>query len=57
LSDDDRLLIFWLAIQASDLYSRITNKAFWEKVASGFKEAISKEHITLAQAIDDIVKA
>jgi len=59
LSDDDRLLTFRFAIQAGDSYGRsgTTSKSFWKGVASSFKEATGKEYTTLAQAVDDIVKA
>jgi hypothetical protein len=57
LNDDDCLVIFQLTIQASDAYSHMTNKAFWEKVASSFTEATGKEHGTIGQAVEDIVKA
>lgn len=57
LSEEDRTIIFRLAVKAGDVYGRISNKLFWEKVASSFKEATGKEHTTLARATQEIVKA
>lgn len=57
LTNDDRLIIFWLAIRAGDAYGHMTNKAFWEKVANGFKEATGKEHGTIGRAVEDMTKA
>ena len=57
LTDDDRLHILRLAIQAGDSWGHCTKKVFWQNIANSFEAATSKRHTTLSRAVDDIVKA
>jgi hypothetical protein len=56
LDDDDKLLIIRLAEENSELYSHISDKAFWKHVASRLEAQTGKTHKSLARMVSAIVK-
>jgi hypothetical protein len=56
LDDDDKLLVIRLAEENSELYSYISDKAFWKHVAGRLETQTDKTYKSLARIVSTLVK-
>lgn len=57
LTEEERLIILRLAIQAKEAYGHGRNTTFWKNISKDFERDTGKKHATLSRTVTSMVKA